>query len=210
MKENAIILVGAGGHERSVADAATDAGYNVLGAIDRNDSPVQSLACLPVIGNDDDVADLASEALFINCIGQTADATLRRKISCRLSGCGVSFGTVIARDAYISSSAKIGEGTVILHRAVVNANASIGAHCIVNTGAIIEHDTIVEAFCHISTGAILNGGVRVGEGCMIGSGAIIKHGVSICADTVIGAGATVISNITEPGTYVGIPAKCKK
>lgn len=206
MTEKTLILVGAGGHARSVSDAATDAGLTVLGVLERDASSANHNG-LSVIGTDDDIPALASEALFINCLGQTAAAGLRRKVSDRISANGATFGTVIARDAYVSSTAYIGVGTVVLHRAIINAGAKVGAQCIINTGAIIEHDTVIEDFCHISTGAIVNGGAFVGDGCMVGSGAVIKHGVRICRNTVIGAGAIVVKDISEPGTYVGVPAK---
>ena len=88
--------------------------------------------------------------------------------------------------------------------AVINAGAKIGEHCIINTGAIVEHDNILENYVHISVGAKLAGTVHVGRATWIGIGASVSNNLSICA------GAVVVKDITESGTYIGVPARRMK
>ena len=47
---------------------------------------------------------------------------------------------------------------------------------------------------------------KIGNRVSIGSNATMLP-VTVCDDVVIGAGAVVTKDITEPGTYVGNPAK---
>lgn len=54
---------------------------------------------------------------------------------------------------------------------------------------------------------MINGDCKIGCQCFIGSGSIIAHGVTICNNTIIGCGTVVIHDITEPGLYVGSPAR---
>jgi acetyltransferase-like isoleucine patch superfamily enzyme len=71
----------------------------------------------------------------------------------------------------------------------------------------LDHDNVIEDFVHISPGTNLAGTVKIGKNSWIGIGAAVSNNVSIIADCKVGAGAVVIKDITEYGTYVGIPAR---
>ena len=100
--------------------------------------------------------------------------------------------------------------TVIMAGAVVNPGASVGKGCIVNTCSSVDHDCRVGDYVHIAVGAHLCGTVAVGEGTWIGAGSTVSNNVSVCGECMIGAGAVVVRDITEAGTYLGVPAKKKK
>lgn len=76
-----------------------------------------------------------------------------------------------------------------------------------NTNSVVEHDVVLDDWVHVAPGATICGGVTVGRFSMIGAGATIIEGRQIAADCVVGAGATVIEDLTEPGVYVGCPAR---
>lgn len=99
---------------------------------------------------------------------------------------------------------------IFIANAVVNPSAKIGKHCIINTGAIVEHDNVLGDYVHLSPNATLTGGATVGECTHIGAGASTKQVISITNNCVIGAGASVVKDITESGTYVGVPARKMK
>ncbi|MEM6474690.1 MAG: DapH/DapD/GlmU-related protein [Pseudomonadota bacterium] len=48
---------------------------------------------------------------------------------------------------------------------------------------------------------------RLGDNVVIGANSVVVGPVDICDNVVIGAMSLVNRSITEPGTYVGIPAK---
>jgi UDP-3-O-[3-hydroxymyristoyl] glucosamine N-acyltransferase len=91
--------------------------------------------------------------------------------------------------------------------AVVNPSARIGRHCIVNSGAVVEHDNVIGDYVHFSPKAASGGTVTVGALTHVGIGAVIRNNLSVASCCVIGAGAAVVKDITEPGTYIGVPAK---
>jgi acetyltransferase-like isoleucine patch superfamily enzyme len=93
---------------------------------------------------------------------------------------------------------------------VMNADASIGEGCIINTSSSVDHDNVLADFVHVSVGAHLAGTVKVGKGAWIGAGAVVSNNISICREALVGAGAVVVCDITEPGTYIGVPAKRKE
>ena len=194
-----LIIIGASGHGKVIADIAIACGYEIVGFLDDDVNKKECYGC-SVLGTTAD-AEKYSECDFIIAIGNNA---IRRKIA--YSYPLLSYTVLIHPSAIISESAKIAGGTVVMPQAVINAGAVIGRHCIVNTASVIEHDCRIENYTHISPGAVLCGTVSVGENTWVGAGSTVINNVSICSDTVIGAGSTVTKNIEKSGVYIGTPA----
>lgn len=193
-----VIIIGAGGHARVIADIVRCSGDRVLGFLD----DAAPSADLPVLGKVKDYVNYPVAAFIIG-IG---NAAVRRKIAEQLAG--VNWYTAIHPAAVISAEGvSIGAGTAVMAGAVINPGAVIGAHCIINTASVVEHDNRIGDFAHISVGAKLAGTVTVGEDTWVGIGAAVSNNVDICGGCMIGAGAVVVKSITEPGTYVGVPAR---
>ncbi|MHC1779089.1 MAG: acetyltransferase [Bacteroidales bacterium] len=205
-----LILVGGGGHCKSVIDVAESAGYKILGILDILENIGKKVLGYSIIGTDENLSEYKDYALFIVSVGQISDASLRIKIHDKIIMAGGKLATIIASSAQVSRYCTIDSGTVIMHQAVINADAKIGVGCIINTFANIEHDTIIEDFCHISTGAMINGSCIIGKGTFIGSQAVIANGVCISNKCVISAGSFVRKNILQEGIYAGNPALFKK
>ena len=202
-----LILVGGGGHCRSVAEAARAQGWHIKGVLDPAMKPGEESFGLICLGDDDSIPQFADECEFICTVGAIGVPELRNKIISKMEKTGVKFATVIAPTAYVATDAVIGEGTVVLNRVVINANVKIGRNVILNTGSIVEHDSTVGDSTHVSTGAIMNGNCHVGRDCFVASGSIMMHGTSIGDRVVVGVGSTVSKNLTEPGVYLGSPAR---
>lgn len=201
-------MIGGGGHCLSVIDAALSAGHSIAGILDPAATLGDKIGGVPVVGNDDDIEPLAASGRysFIITLGSITDPSRRRSLQQRVTDAGGLLATIIASTAYVSPMATIGTGATVLHHATVNAEASIGSGCIINTGAIIEHRAFIGDFTHVSTNATVNGDCNIAHDTFIGSGAVVSSQVNIGEPAVIGAGAVVISDITESGTYVGVPA----
>jgi acetyltransferase-like isoleucine patch superfamily enzyme len=90
---------------------------------------------------------------------------------------------------------------------VINSSTKIGKGCIINTSSSLEHDNVIEDYVHISPGVRLAGTVRIGKGSWLGIGSVVSNNVNICSGCKVGAGAVVVKDITEPGTYVGVPVR---
>lgn len=197
-----VIIVGAGGHAKVIADIVLRSGDAVLGFLDDNLDLPLAICNIPVLGTVTNYVNYP-DAEYVIGIGNGA---ARRKIAELLNG--VKWYTAIHPNSIISElDVTIGEGTVIMANAVVNPGAQIGDHCIINTAAVIEHDNHIGDYSHISVGAKLAGTVSVGEETWVGIGAAVSNNVNICGGCMIGAGAVVVESIEEPGTYVGVPAR---
>ncbi len=202
-----LILVGGGGHCRSVAEAAKAKGWKVRGVLDPAMKPGEEHCGLVCLGNDDNIPEYVADCDFVCTVGAIGVPELRNKIISKMEMAGAKFATIIAPTAYIASDAEIGEGTVVLNRVIVNANVKIGRNVILNTGAIVEHDSTVGDSTHVSTGAIMNGNCHVGSNCFMASGTIMMHGTSVGDEVVVGVGSIVSKDLMEPGVYLGSPAR---
>lgn len=131
-----LILVGGGGHCKSVIEAAESMGLAIGGILDLLENVGGRILGYPVIGTDDDIPRLVSDFDFIVTLGFIKDPYLRIRLHERIEAAGGNLATVIASTAHVSRHATVQCGTVILHHACVNAGALIGKGCIINTFAI--------------------------------------------------------------------------
>lgn len=194
---NRLVIIGAGGHARVVADIARLCGYKDIIFLDDADVAMAS-------GKVSDYDKYSKVGDFIIAIG---NSHVRKKIQTMLESKGCHIVTLIHPSAVIGSNVLIDTGSVVMAGAIVNTGARIGKGVILNTCCSVDHDSVVSDYCHISVGAHLAGSVTIGERSFVCAGATIINNISICDDCVIGAGAAVIKNINHSGTYVGVPAK---
>lgn len=193
---NKLIIIGASGHGKVIADIAVKNGYEDIVFVDDNES-IKECAGFPVVGK-------VNDAVFMNGdkIVAIGNASIREKIQNN-----VKTITLIHPNAVVSRRVKINEGTVIMAGAVINSDVKIGKGCIINTGASVDHDCLIEDYAHISVGTHVAGTCVIGKRTWVGAGATVSNNVEITNDCMIGAGAVVVKDIEEKGTYVGSPAK---
>ena len=194
-----LVIIGASGHGKVIADIALNNGYEIVGFLDDNDA-VKEIAGFPVLGSVSEIPSYQTECEFIIAIGNNR---IREMIAEQYA---VNWATLIHPTAVIGMDVQIEVGTVVMANAVINPSARIGKHCIINTGAVIEHDNFLQNYVHVSPNAALAGTVHVGERVHVGVGACVKNNTNITADVTVGAGAAVVKDITEAGVYVGVPA----
>lgn len=201
-----LAIIGAGGHGKVAADIARLNEYQEIVFLD-DDISLTHCGSYCVKGTGEEAVWFAGQGydLFI----AVGSAATRQKIQERLEGEKIHPVTLIHPSSVIGEEVTIGSGSVVMAGAVINSGSRIGKGSIINTCASVDHDCIVEDFVHISVGAHLAGTVRVGCRTWIGIGAVVSNNLSICSDCIIGAGAVVISDLSENGVYVGVPAKIR-
>jgi len=206
MNHKNLILVGGGGHCKSVIDVAESSGWMILGILDVAENVGKKVFDYFIIGTDEQISEFIPKAYFLVTVGQIKSAGLRIKLHEKILTAGGELATVIASDAYLSKYSDVGKGTVVMHKAVVNASTKIGIGCIINTMANIEHDATIGNYCHISTGAMVNGDCTVGDRTFIGSGVVLANGVSVANDCIVAGASFVRKSIVQAGMYAGNPA----
>lgn len=207
MNSNKIILIGCGGHAKSIVDCIeTKNNYKIAGFVDKGLSKGETFLSYPVLGNDEalfDAYELGFDKAFVS-VGFLGNSNIRNNIYEKLKSIGYTLPNIADKSSVIAKRAELSEGIFIGKKAVVNSFAVIGKMAIINTGAIIEHDCVVGDFSHISVNSVLCGNVSVGENCFIGAGSTIIQGVNICGNTIIGAGSVILKDVPPNSTITGV------
>lgn len=194
-----LVIIGASGHGKVIADIARKNGYREIVFLD-DDESVHECGGYPIVGNSSQTG--WGDADVIVGIG---NADIRKRIQESVSE--GKLVTLIHPDAVVAKDVVIGVGTVVMAGAVINSGTYIGKGCIINTCSSVDHDCTVDDYVHVAVGSHLCGNVNVGNGTWIGAGATVSNNVFICPNCMIGVGAAVVNNILESGTYVGVPAR---
>jgi UDP-N-acetylbacillosamine N-acetyltransferase len=195
----ALVLLGAGGHARSVADVADRAGSTVVTVVDPNGAPGWDLTVVA------SPAQSSPTAGYLVCIG---DNHARERATRELEELGRPLATLVATSATVASAVgAVGVGSQVLEHAHVGPGATLGRGVIVNTRATVEHDCAVGDFAHIAPAATLLGGVTVGRCTLVGAGATILPGVQVGPEAVIAAGAVVVRDVAARQVVRGVPGR---
>jgi len=199
-----LIIIGASGHGKVIADIALKINrWQEIVFLDDDESKNQSMS-INVIGKSTEVYRFIKNYDIFVGIGNNG---IREKIQEKLEIEGAIIPVLVHPQAVIGEQVELGSGTVVMAGAVINCCTKIGKGCIINTGATIDHDNLIDDFVHVSPGAHTGGTVSIGKRTWLGIGSIISNNVKIINDCKIGAGAVVVKDITETGTYVGVPVR---
>ena len=190
---NDIVLIGGGGHCKSVIDVIEQEGiFSIVGILDKSEHLGSNVTGYPVIGNDSNMAELAKQYRHaLITVGQIKSPLIRRKLFYLATEAGFILPTIISPRAYVSKYSKVGKGSVVMHDTLINTNTMVGDNCIINSKALIEHDCKISSHCHISTQVTINGNVSIGECSFIGSSSTTKQGITIEQHSFIKAGSIV-------------------
>lgn len=199
-----LLIIGAGGHGKVVADIALKMNrWQGIAFLD-DDESIKSSMGIEVIGKlSDAFTYIDNYDIFVG----VGDNIIREKIQKKLEAADVIIPVLVHPDAVVGGQVELGHGTVVMAGVVINCCTKIGKGSIINTGTKIDHDNVIEDYVHISPGVHIAGTVKIGKGSWIGIGSVVINNVNITSGCKIGAGTVVVENITEPGTYVGVPAR---
>ena len=200
-----IYIVGAGGHGKVVIATLRDAGHTVAGVFDDNpDAWGKTVLGIPVLGPATELNDRQPGAKTVLAIGSNS---VRKMLARKLTK--LDWFTAIHPTAYVHPTVAIGPGTVVFAGVILQPDAQVGCHCIVNTAASVDHDCRIGNFVHLAPGVRLAGSVIIQDGAFMGIGSSTLPGVHIGENAIIGGGATVVTNIPDNTTAVGVPARIK-
>lgn len=196
-----LVIFGAGGHAKVIADIAIKNGFEIAGFLDDNDAITEVIG-YKKLGKISDCVKFKETCVFAIGIGNNA---VRKRIY--ESYPDLEYPTLVHPTACLGIETKIGKGTVVMPMVVVNVCAHVGEFCVLNTGAVIEHDCVVGDFTLIAPNATLCGGVKVGKMVWMGACSAVNPVVKICDNVTVGSGGVITKDITEEGTYVGVPGR---
>jgi len=208
-----VVIIGAGDHAREVAEILRHQLqrhllFELLGFVVEEYGYLGAKSKVPVLGDWSWLEKADKSDLAVICaIGSPAT---RKRLVERARSIGLSFINAISPSAYVSPDATLGQGNMIFPSAVVSTNTLIHDHTIINFAATISHDSEVQSFATIAPGVHVAGNVLLGEGCCLGIGSTVIPRASVGAWTTVGSGASVIRDLPEGVTAVGVPAEIIK
>ena len=200
-----LLILGAGGHARAVADLAAECGFRVVGFSD----PAGRSGRDDVIGDDREaVARLQAGEADGAVVGIGNSALVRRaELFDLLTASAVDTPSLVHPRASLSRSCRIGKGSVVLAGGVVGAGVEVGDNVVIYSQAVVEHDCRIDAHAYLSPGVLLSGAVVVEAGAFLGAGAIVLPGLTVGKGATVAAGAVVTAHVPAGRTVIGLPAR---
>ena len=205
-----LVIYGAGGHGKVIADAAGLSGWTLFGFVDSKLEVGSVVSGLPVISNSFVSLLERLPGIDFSVVVAIGDNKTRKEKIERAGKLGIPIATVMHPSSVVNKGSTVKEGTVVFAGAVVNVGSTIGVGVIINTGATVDHDSFIGDFSHISPGAHLGGNVSVREGAHISIGCSIRDKISIGEWSVVGVGSVVVKDVPDGVVTFGAPAKIYK
>lgn len=203
-----LLIAGAGGHGRVVADIATAMGtWSEIAFIDDKFPGLISSGNWSVVSTCEGATEMTGS--YQDMVVAVGHNETRMKLQKMYADSGFSIVTLIHPSVVLGSEISIGIGSVIMPNVAINHGTVFGDGCIVNTGAIVEHDCVIGEGVHLSPGCHLAGEVQVGNYSWIGIGSNIINQVCIGNSVIVGAGAAVIDDVSSNSLATGVPAQVK-
>ncbi len=206
-----LVVLGAGGHGREVADVAhacIAAGQRLRlrGLVD--DDPRlhgRTLCDLPVLGPIQWLRAHGGEGLAV--VSGVGAPVVRRRVVERVASWGLPFVRLIHPNAILTRHVELGVGVVITAGCIITNTITIGDHAHLNRRVTVGHDAHVGDWVHLAPGSTLSGAATVGDGTEVGTHACVLPGISVGAWSIVGAGAVVHEALPDNVTAVGVPAR---
>lgn len=207
---NRLVIIGASGHGRSVADAVVSEGrFELVGFVDRSAPVGSTCSGFEVLGDEPALPALVRDRGIEWALIAVGDNFVRARVAERLRAAlpSLRFAAVVHGAAHVAADVAIGEGSVVFAGAVVNAGSRVGRFCIVNTRASLDHDGVLDDFASIAPGVTVGGNCSIGEHSAIGIGAVLSHGVRVGTHSVVGAASLVLADVPDRVVAYGTPAR---
>lgn len=204
-----IVLIGAGGHAREVAEIIAHSQRErgtpgLRGFLDQSSElHGRDLDGFPVLGDINWLREHADEVGVIVTIGNNV---VRKRVAEEARTLGASFANAISPLAHLSQRCQMGEGVMVFPGVVVSTNTVVGHHVILGTHSGVSHDSVVGDYGFLCPGARITGGVTLGEGVMLGTNSCIIPCKSVGSWSTVGAGGAVVRDLPGGVTAVGVPA----
>jgi len=163
-------------------------------------------SCL-IVSPDDfllDTFDTENSSVMVAVFG---NLELRKLIINKIDTKKIKRFTFIHPTCVVSSTATIKPGTFVGPYSMIPNNAVVEEDCMIGPYCTVNHSAKLGKSCIMNTGAFVLGSSTIGDRCVLSARSTIIDKITICDDVMIGAGAIVTKDITEPGFYLGSPAR---
>jgi sugar O-acyltransferase (sialic acid O-acetyltransferase NeuD family) len=210
MEAGDVLIWGAGGHARVVADILRLRGMTLLGFVDdvNPERKGEIFEDAQILGGREVLESSRRRGTAV--IIAIGDNDQRLQLALAVRELGLPVASAIHPSVIIASTARIGEGVVLCANAVVGPRGRVGDFAIVNTAGVVDHDCVLEEGAHVSVGVHMGGGARVGRASLVGIGATLLDGCVVGNRTIVGAGSVVVRDLPDEVVAYGVPARAMR
>ena len=199
-----LIIAGAGGFGREVADWAAQSGWDVLGFIDDNFRALEGIpAEVPLLGSIAEHQPDPSAQYAVAIAKPAAKAAVWEMLAVR----SASFGSIVHPTVVLGSSVELGPGAILCPGCVLTNAIRLGRGVTLNLHCCIGHDCVLGDFCHLNSYTQLGGNTDFAERVTTGAHACLLPGSRVGAGAMVGAGAVVTRPVKPGKTVFGNPAR---
>jgi sugar O-acyltransferase (sialic acid O-acetyltransferase NeuD family) len=200
-KKKPLLVFGAGGHGRVVAEAALLQGRWCQVNACARDLPAHQAELLPGVK----LVELETVLELGTAVHVAIGNNAARQTEAHALGINL-LASVVHPLASVSAFSHMGAGCFVAAGAIVAPEAAMGFGVIVNHGAVVDHDAKVGDFSHIAQRASVCGHAKLGHRVLIGAGAVVLSSVVLVDDVVLSPGSVANCDLLAPGLYSGNPA----
>lgn len=198
-----VIILGAGGHAKVVAEALIQSDQKILGFLTPDEEEGTPILGFNVLGGDHVLAKFPpDEVRLANGIGSLPRENLRGRLAVQMRDMGYGFAIIIHPSAIVARDVTLCDGAQIMAGAVIQPGTYIGRDSIINTGVLLDHDCYIDQNCHLAPGVVCSGGVRVGEGSHLGTGTSVIQKICIGRNSIIAAGSIIYKDIPSDVRFI--------
>ena len=204
------IIIGAGTYGEVYLSYLLDAGIEIVGLLDDNESlHGRLIQGVPVLGGISTLETLRETHGIEAVYCPIGNNKLRVKFLEYALELGYKTPNFIHKTVIMSPNVTIGaQGVYILPGAIVMPYCNIKDFVMISVKVVISHHSTIEEGVFFSAGTTLGASIHVDKYSYIGISSTIMTGVKELGENcMIGAGAVVIKDVPQNAVMVGVPAK---
>ncbi len=209
MTSDRIVVWGASGFARKVADILTSTGrYDIVGFIDDTapERKGETFCGKKVLGGRDVLAEVRADGTPNLAFG-FGNCHARMRLFREALAMGFALPAVTHASAVVAEDAVLGAGCLVAAGTVLEPNCKLGDCVFINTGSSIGHDDVISEGTHICPGVTVAGCTTIGRLCWVGVGSTVINHIQIGSGTFVGAGSLVVKDLPEGVVAFGSPAR---
>ena len=129
---------------------------------------------------------------------------LRERLYNQAKEKGYRAASYISSRAFVWRNVEIGEHCFIFEDNTVQPFVKIGDDVILWSGNHIGHHSTIKSHCFISSHVVISGFCNVGERVFMGVNSTVGNNINIGDNCVVGAAATIVGDVEDNQTVVGL------